>query len=996
MAAAVFDHTHKLDVASWNWTSFNASQYVPSAKDLALAGPRMFMKLGSFLAVPEAVDNIFGLRVGLGQRIIPEATGGAGAGIVDAATTAAAGGMAAREAMNAGTQMVIDMDDAGNGLASKFTLEGIRSLGNVFSYATSKWALGCVIIAVVLNRTYCYASTRRNLVLPWKIRVLLRISPIILLAVQARSLLQSIQCQTSPDFGMLRWGNASKTSDLLFTQNGGFLHELSQTLLFGASNEESCLAVSMIPPDYDEEVAKASPDGLMPKADLAGSLSLLWPLFKTFGFSQWVETISCAVQGRQVAAETGMTLFEHSLAFAEADSQIGSQLGAFGSFGTTKRVWANTTSHDEATQIAITRTMIMKKVNTAPEVLFVGFLSAMNHLTSHFLAIFNLQGKLRLLSTGFWGLSFMSAIVWSVWTFSIDDFENQSLLRFPTVCIVGFIPHVLVLLGILACGAIYGAALLLSALSPPTVEEGSADDQPPPTNPWSAFMRRLASAHRNMQSNGTLMSSLRITMHMDFYTALLRTGFAVMTMASEAVYLNESRGVSVKQRTWLEDDRLRELETVGAQWLGPTFRIHDPDSGLADGLANNVGLVAAKDQPMDLLQKSSSGYAREMTAKKVPKLSRGREPAGMRNGIGATERSGRWVMALEFFIGINRLLLSWWASVALKLLGIAGIQSRPRWLLWLVKHPRSTQADAKPPDSSDPESLNFWLLSIDGELTLPKDENVDVEAEMRNRLRENQGYWNDTEEKKLDSNLYKWWLGGGWWGSDDHSGNFNPNEKELDEDMTSIVSFSTTEDEQDWISDVNDDGRRTPTQESPQFSRESTPFLDTPLSPADLAQLLHPKTPEQRAEAQALSAHLASDSIVTRSRYRNLLQRERAKVLTSTRERPENFTASSATGKLTLEEEAQILEHLIISRRNFHNATSSSSKPTSWAKGASGMGEGGPQCVVCQSSPRSIIVWPCRCLSLCDDCRVTLAMNNFDKCVCCRRDVASFSRIFVP
>ena len=51
---------------------------------------------------------------------------------------------------------------------------------------------------------------------------------------------------------------------------------------------------------------------------------------------------------------------------------------------------------------------------------------------------------------------------------------------------------------------------------------------------------------------------------------------------------------------------------------------------------------------------------------------------------------------------------------------------------------------------------------------------------------------------------------------------------------------------------------------------------------------------------------------------------------------------------------------------------------------------------VCQSSPRSIIVWPCRCLSLCDDCRVTLAMNNFDKCVCCRRDVVSFSRVFVP
>jgi len=47
-----------------NWTmAFNMTQFVPSAKDLALAGPRMFMKVGSFLGVPDAVDNIFGGRM---------------------------------------------------------------------------------------------------------------------------------------------------------------------------------------------------------------------------------------------------------------------------------------------------------------------------------------------------------------------------------------------------------------------------------------------------------------------------------------------------------------------------------------------------------------------------------------------------------------------------------------------------------------------------------------------------------------------------------------------------------------------------------------------------------------------------------------------------------------------------------------------------------------------------------------------------------------------
>ena len=929
------------------------------------------MKLGSFL-VPETIDSLFG-----GPRTIPEATGG-GAGLVEAITTAA-GADVGRQAAHVVLDQAVG-DDQAAGLASRFSLEGARSLGNVFSYATSKWAVGCIIVAIVLNRTAIYASTRRNLVLRWKLRLSLRIAPIVLLALQCQSMLQSIQCQTSPDFAMLRWGNASKHADLMHTQNGGPLHTLSSVLLFGQSDEAACLAVKMIP-NYDEER-----DKFTPASELEGSLSILWPLFQTFSFSQFVETISCAVQGRQVAAETGMTLFEHSLAFAEADAAVGAQLG-FGPFGATKQ-FSNTSSNAEATEIAITRSMLLKRVNTTPEVLLVGFLSGMNHLTSHVLAIFSLQGRFRLLNTGFWGMGFMIAIVWSVITFTLDDLPNQALLRFPTVCIIGFIPHVLVLCGIILCATIYGTALILSALAPP--DNQNIDD--PEAVPLETFMQRLKAAHQNMQANVPL-SNIRITMHMDFYTALLRTGFSVMTMASEAVYLNESRGVSIRAHTWLEEDRLREIEAVGAQWLGPSFRIHDPDSGLGDGLSDNVGLVVSNDQPMDLLEKSNSGYAREMTAKKVT-AKKGNERM-VRDGVGATERSGRWIMALEFFMGITRLLLGWWASLTLKFLSKLGIQARPRWLLWLVRRPKSPAAEEIAPESNEPSSLNFWLLTNEGELTLPKDEHVDVEVETRNRIQNSLGYWDKEEEEKLDGTLYDWWKSGGWWGGDDHSGAFKPDKREQDEDTTSVVSFSSRAESQDWESDSdsNNDGRRTPTQRSPQFSREQSPFIDNPLSRTDLATLLNPKTPDQRADARTLAAHLSSDTIVTRSHFRALTALDRSKVLTSTLHRPQHFTSSSADGKLTPEEEAQILEHLIITSRNSHT-----NRPTTWANTGNGnaAAETAPQCVVCQSSPRSIIVWPCRCLSLCDDCRVTLAMNNFDKCVCCRRDVGSFSRIWVP
>ncbi|TAQ85437.1 hypothetical protein B7494_g6229 [Chlorociboria aeruginascens] len=872
MAASIVDNGARFDIGSWttNWTSVNVTQYVPSAKDLALAGPRMFMKLGSLLA-PEAVDGIFGVR--MGQRIISEATGSM-PGIVDAATTSAATA-GARRVAQAGIDTLVEVDGPPTGFASRFlsdgfSLESARSFGSVVSYTTSKWALSCIVVAIVLNRCHIYASTRRNLTLPWKIRLILRITPIILLLTQARWLLLSIQCQTSPDFNVLRWGNASKTDELMFTHNGGFLHMISSTLLFGKSDADSCMAVNMVPRG---ELNKGSDDqenlaiSHTLRADLTGSLSTVWPLFKTFCLSQLVETISCAVQGRPVAAETGMTLFELSLAFSEAESAVGAKLGW--AAPSPKTISKSNSDNGEATRNAVTRSMIMKKVNTTPEVLLVGFLSAMNHITSHTLGILNIQGRFRLINTGFWGLSFMGVIMASILMFSTDeDIRNQSLLRFPTVCIIGFIPHILVLCGIVVCAAIYTTALLLSACAPPSNPEIRRASQ-------SSFIQRVRDAHANMQANVPL-SNIRITMHMDFYTALLKTGFSIMTMASEAVYLNESRSVNVMPRTWLEDERLQELEEIGAHWLGPSFRGNDTHFG---GLPDTVGLVAVKDQPIDILRNSSSGYAREMTAQKVRKL-RGHERIN-RDGVGAQERSGRWIMALEFFVGIGRLLINWWASIMLRSLAKMGLQVRPRWLLWLARSPKGDRLATQAKNKNDPNTLNFWLLSHDGELTLPKDDHVDVEQEMRQRLRNSQGFWNDEEEKKLDASLYGWWLGGGWFGADDNSGNFDLDLKELEDDTTSVVSFSTTTDDHDWESDDgNEDGRRTPTQRFPQHSsRESSPFVDTPFNSADLAQLLNPRTPEQLAQAHALSVHLSSERILTRSRYRHLTQREKSSSL---------------------------------------------------------------------------------------------------------------------
>ncbi|KAK3904951.1 hypothetical protein C8A05DRAFT_42050 [Staphylotrichum tortipilum] len=983
----------------------NMTRLAPSIEDLVWAGPRMVMKLGrlgAFVSLPDAVGSF-------GQRVVAPPTTDTGIfsstaavaaeladALVETTSTASSAAAAASAAASAAAAAAADaVTQNPNAFVSRFSMEGAKGLGGVFSYATSKWALCCIAMAVVFNRTHIFAATRRRLRLRWPVRLLLRAGPILLLLLQARWLLQSIQCQTSPQFQELRWGDASKSSDLMFAQTNPFLNKLSSSLLFGASDEASCRSVGMVLRD----------DG-----DLTGSLSRLWPLFGTICASQFVEVLSCAVQGRPVAAETGMTLFEHSLAFAEADAAISNQLG-WGLF-------TNTTNSSEAalgSKIALTRSMILKRVNTPPEVLLVAFFSAMSHVTSHILGVFNLQAKFRLISTGFWGLCFMASIVWSTVTFSVDDPSAQGLLRFPTVCIIGFIPHILILCGIYACGLVYASALMLSALAAP---EGD------PNPERLSIRQRLVRAHGNMQANVSL-SDIRIRMDMDFYTALLRAGFGAITMASEAVYLNEDHQVNLKRYTWLEDERLRELEELRMQWIGGGIPGSRFDS------VGTIGLVPVKAGQAG----ATSGYARERAAQEIPKSNTsGRR---VRDGVGAAERSSRWLIAFEYMLHILKLVLVIWALMTIKTMAIFGIRTPPRWLRGLSQRPKPEPASKKKSGRGG-RGLNVDVLSP-GEgrvfFAVPRTDQVDVEAELRRRMHQGEAALpNALDEGEVDSKLYSYFLRGGWWGSRDSSGDYAPPPLQDDEgdfdDTTSVISVAETASELDWESDPDDDNslddcQRTPTQQNPALpsfsaalasaraSRESTPLLDTPMAASDLARLLNPQSPEDRDEALSLAAHLGSDGIVTRSRYQQQLQRQRAQVLLThspahpSRRRGAGSPSSSShthQEKMTPDEEAHLLEQLLLSRRATassqphqpHPSSTDHASTNTWATGAAGLGPDGPQCVVCQCAPRTIIVWPCRCLSLCDDCRVSLAMNNFDKCVCCRREVISFSRIYVP
>ena len=801
---------------------------------------------------------------------------------------------------------------------------------------------------------------------------------------QTLSLLEAMRCQTSPEYSSLRYGKPDKRLALDFSADGGFLHHLSSTLLFWQGDKESCLAVRM---------SKRN-DGSQP---LRGSLSLLWPLFQSLCLSQFIETLSCAVQGRQVMTETGMSIFEHSLAFAEAEAMVGSQLG-FGPFGSSKPNLVkeetgvvNNTPSDAST--LVTRNYILERMNTPPEVLLIGLISALNNLSSHLLGVLGLQTRFRLINTGFWGLCFMSAFLWGFFTFSPETGGDAGILRFPTVCIVGFIPHLLILVGICICALIYLLALTLTAISPP------AGMRPP-----RSWKERLAMAHENLQANVQL-SSIRVSMHEDFYTALLKVGFTALTVASEAVYLNEGRRIGVSRWTWLEEERMQEIEQAR-----DSSRTNDT-TGSTTSVVQGTAPIEEEDDLVHGGSGQRGGYARERTTKILKGRQRGGDPRSRADGVGALQRGARYIMAWDFFTGIFWLITGWLASGLDRLLDKARITRRPQWLGRIVQRAKLVDKSRSPNPNRGPNALEFWLLSDEGELSLPKDDNVDVEAETKKRLQIASDGWSEEDEQKLDSNLYGWWKHGGWWGERDESGDYQPPEK--DDDSTSIISTSTRTSETGWETDDDeqDGGRRTPTQQDPyprsrnrsrSRKRESTPLFDSTLDAADLARLLDPSSTSARQEARVLAHHLGSDHVVTRSQYRRARAFDKAHVLTSTRYRPRDFRPRSATGKLGTDEEERVLEHLILTRRSQFPATSTSfpdpsgESTESWKDGASGLGASGPQCVVCQSSPRTILAWPCRCLSICEDCRVTLAMTNFTTCVCCRQDVSGFSRLFVP
>lgn len=116
------------------------SSVFPSPKDLLLAVPRAFVRLGSFafITMPEKFDSL--LRLRNGGKLIARATAQSGKETTSLGSTPVLPSLMTVTATLAnGTTATFVAKTGGTGQSS-FSFDRLRNVGGFFTYITSKWA----------------------------------------------------------------------------------------------------------------------------------------------------------------------------------------------------------------------------------------------------------------------------------------------------------------------------------------------------------------------------------------------------------------------------------------------------------------------------------------------------------------------------------------------------------------------------------------------------------------------------------------------------------------------------------------------------------------------------------------------------------------------------------------------------------------------------------------------------------------------------------------
>lgn len=287
--------------------------------------------------------------------------------------------------------------------------------------------------------------------------------------------------------------------------------------------------------NYDSRSYMATP----PAQVMVGpTTNMYWPIFLSFCLSLFAETFLLVIDGKKPYTELGITIFEHSLAFQEFSSN-----GAF-IFGGDTGV---ADFHKRPTE----------------QVLAAALFSICNHLNIHIGALVN-GNRWRLVPLTVFGVAFLG--------YFFKEVINGHLWRFPIILVVTFVPQMLIV-------GLVGVSVIIFALAVCV-------------NGFKLSNLNYALFLLVGDEDGPQFD---IHWHDDFYTALLSLGLLSITLAGKSSYITELSLVNMDDETWLD----RQVHQVGRRELIANYLHRNRVSGYENLIAVPTKRMIAGDEGVD-------------------------------------------------------------------------------------------------------------------------------------------------------------------------------------------------------------------------------------------------------------------------------------------------------------------------------------------------------------------------------------------------------------
>ncbi|KAI5962638.1 uncharacterized protein KGF55_003714 [Candida pseudojiufengensis] len=386
--------------------------------------------------------------------------------------------------------------------------------GAISKYCCSIYGLSCLIMALILNRTLVMASTNNihNQQMAINRQRHLGGRSTLMNAYKSATVLRKLSVLS------FRIGIVG----MLVLQIYNVLVTLKLNQQLGiASNSDIMWFYNLIPSNLFNYTAEKFADSKYMKTPakqvmIGPTSDMYWPIFLTFCASSFVETFVASIQGRKPFTESGITIFEHSLAFQEFSSNA-----AF--------FFSNSNNFKRPTE----------------EVLIVSLFSILNHLNIHIGAIVN-NNRYRLIPSTIIGVGFLS--------YFINAMAHDKFFKFPTILIMTFTPQVLIMYVIMISLTIFICAIIANGFKLQGL------------NYASFFLHEHNSNELenevNHEEEGDSFSNFNISLKDDFYTALLNLGVLAITSAGKSSYITELSLVTLDSDTWIERNPRQRVKSV--------------------------------------------------------------------------------------------------------------------------------------------------------------------------------------------------------------------------------------------------------------------------------------------------------------------------------------------------------------------------------------------------------------------------------------------------